>query len=69
MARLLGFGVKRPRTSRPVRLMFVKDAAALAMQFHAWAAIPQLRRIVVSHGDIIHQAPRETLIEAAADFE
>ena len=25
MARLLGFGVKRPRTSRPVRLMFVKD--------------------------------------------
>ena len=69
MARLLGFGVKRPRTSRPVRLMFVKDPAALARQFRAWAAIPQLRRIIVSHGDIIDQAPREALIQAAADFE
>ena len=69
MARLLGFGVKRPRTSRPVRLMFVKDPTALAKQFRAWAAMPQLRRIIVSHGDIIDQAPREALIQAAVDFE
>jgi hypothetical protein len=69
LARLLGFGVNRPRTSRPVRLMFVKDPNALANQFRAWAAIPQLRRIIVSHGDIIDGAPREALIKAAADFE
>ena len=49
--------------------MFVKDPAALARQFRAWAAIPQLRRIIVSHGDIIDQAPREALVQAAADFE
>jgi hypothetical protein len=69
MARLLRFGVKRPRTSRPVRLVFVKDPATLARQFRAWAAIPQLRRIIVSHGDTIDQAPREALIQVAADFE
>lgn len=68
MARLLGFGIKRPRTSRPVRRMFVKDPAALARQFRAWAALPDLRRIIVSHGDVIADAPREALTRAAADF-
>lgn len=68
MARLLGFGVTRPRTSRPVRWMFVKDAAALARQFRVWAAIPDLRRVVVSHGDIIDRAPGDALARAAADF-
>jgi hypothetical protein len=69
MARLLGFGVKRPRTSRPVRRMFVSDPAKLAEQFRGWAATPDLRRIIVSHGDVIDQAPGEALKRAAADFE
>ena len=69
MARLLGFGVKRPRTSRLVRRMFVSDPASLAKQFRAWAAIADLRRIIVSHGEIIDHAPGDALIEAAADFE
>jgi hypothetical protein len=68
MARLLGFGVKRPRTSRPVRRMFVKEPAMLAEQFRAWSAIADLRRILVSHGDLIDRAPGEVLKQAAADF-
>lgn len=68
MARLLGFGVKRPRTSRPVRHMFVKEPAMLAEQFRAWGAIADLRRIVVSHGDLIDRAPGDALNKAAADF-
>lgn len=68
MARLLGFGVKRPRTSRPVRRMFLSDPTKLAAQFHAWAALPDLRRIIVSHGEVIDQAPAEALKRAAADF-
>jgi hypothetical protein len=68
MASLLGFGLKRPRTSRPVRLMYVGDPAALAKQFRSWAALPDLRRIIVSHGDVIDRAPREALTRAAADF-
>ena len=68
MARLLGFGVKRPRTSRPVRRMFVKDPAVLAKQFKAWAAIRDLRRVIVSHVDVIGRAPDKALNRAATDF-
>lgn len=68
MARLLGFGVKRPRMSRPVRRMFVKDEAAVRAQFEAWASIPDLRRIIVSHGDIIGIDPAGALRRAAADL-
>jgi hypothetical protein len=69
MARLLGFGVKRPRTSWPVRRMFVSDPAVIAQQFRKWAAIPKLRRVIVSHGDIIDHAPQVALSRAADDFE
>ncbi|WP_139198148.1 hypothetical protein [Sphingomonas gellani] len=68
MARLFGFGVTRPQISRPVRRMLVKDPAALASQFRAWAAIPDLHRILVSHGDVIDQSPKETLDRVAADL-
>jgi hypothetical protein len=68
MARLLGFGVTRPRTSWPVRRMFVKDPAAVAAQFRTWAALPNLKRIIVSHGDVIEEAPAAALTCAAADF-
>jgi hypothetical protein len=69
MARVLGFGVKRPRTSRPVRRMFVARPDVLAKQFRQWAELPDLRRIVVSHGDVIRVAPREALLQAASDFD
>jgi hypothetical protein len=69
MARLLGFGVDRPRTARPVRRMFVSDPAKLAAQFRQWAALRGLQRIIVSHGDVIEGAAGATLERAAADFE
>jgi len=53
MARLFGFGVKGPRMAREVKWLFVKDKAALAAQLRQWAAIPNLRRIIPSHGEII----------------
>ncbi len=68
MARLFGFGVKRPRTSRLVRRMYVADGDAVARQFRAWAGIEDLRRVIVSHVDIISDAPAEALRRAAADF-
>ena len=68
MARLLGFGVKRPRTPRPVRRMWVDDPIAVARQFERWATLPGLRRIIVSHGDVIDVAPSQALLRAAADY-
>lgn len=68
MARLFGFGVNGPRTSTLVRLLYLKDKAALARQFRGWAALADLQRIIVSHGDVIDQAPQEALVGAAADL-
>ncbi len=68
MARLLGFGVDRPRTARPVRRLYVSDPVKLGEQFGEWARIPDLRRVIVSHGDVIDVAPRAALELVAADY-
>jgi len=69
MARLFGFGVHGPRMAREVRWLFVKDKAALAAQLREWAEIADLRRIIVSHGDIIESAPGEVLRAVAASLD
>jgi hypothetical protein len=66
MARVLGFGVSHPRMPRIGKWVFVKDGKALAMAFREWANEPALQRIVVSHGDVIIEEPREVLERAAA---
>jgi hypothetical protein len=49
--------------------MFVKDRAALRNAFREWAADPDLRQIIVSHGDVIDQDPAQVLIDAAAKLK
>jgi hypothetical protein len=68
MVRLFGFGVHRPQTPRVVRRMIVKDKSALAGAFRRWAELPGLARVVVSHGDVIGQSPREVLSRAAREL-
>jgi hypothetical protein len=53
IARLAGFGVKRPRIPRVVKRIMVEDKKELAGQLREWSEIPELRRIVPSHGEII----------------
>jgi hypothetical protein len=65
MARLLGFGTKHPRVSRTARSMLVKNPGALASKFQSWAEEPNLRRIIVSHGDVITDAAPQALGHAA----
>jgi len=69
MARLFGFGVKGPRMAREVRWLFVANKRALARQLRDWAAIPDLRRIIVSHGEIIETSPAEVLRSVAASLD
>ena len=64
MARLFGFGVRRPQMAREVKWLFVKDKRALAAQLREWAAIPDLKRIIPSHGEIIND-PAATLQRVA----
>ena len=65
MGRLFGFGVNRPQLPWVVKRNAVDDPAALAAQFRAWAADPGLRRIIVSHGDVIEEGAAGVLREVA----
>ncbi len=55
IARLAGFGVKRPQVPRVVKRVMVEDKRKLAKQLRQWSEIPGLRRIIPSHGDMIEQ--------------
>ncbi|MBV9881621.1 MAG: hypothetical protein JO276_01275 [Sphingomonadaceae bacterium] len=69
MGRLMGFGLSEPQVPRTSRHMFVDDPEALAGQFRAWAAEPALARVIVSHGDVIEEKPREVLLALAASLD
>jgi hypothetical protein len=47
--------------AREIKWLLVKDKAALAAQLRAWADIDDLRRLIVSHGEIIDGAPDRRL--------
>ena len=55
IARLFGFGVKRPQVPGVVKRVMVEDKNKLAAQLHEWSEIPELCRIIPSHGDIIER--------------
>lgn len=68
MARLFGFGVSRPSVPRTVR-RHIKEPAALAAQLREWAQTPNLKRVIVSHGDPITDEPAQTLERLASELE
>ena len=61
MLRVMGFAGDAPHVPVPVRLAMIKDKAALAAQLRDWAALPALKRILVSHGSTIEQDPAGAL--------
>ena len=69
MGRLMGFGVSEPQVPRLIKHKVVYDAEALARQFRAWAEEPELARVIVSHGDVIEENPRQVLLALAAKLE
>jgi hypothetical protein len=69
MARLFGFGLKRPQVPREVKWLFLKDKGALASQLREWAVEPDLCRIIVSHGDIIETNPVGVLFAVASSLD
>lgn len=63
--RMMDYAGDEPKIPRPVRWGLIEDQVALRIQFLKWAAIPDLRRIVVSHGEPIEDEPAETLRDLA----
>jgi len=65
---LMGFAGDTPHVPMTIRLMLIANKKALASQLLRWAGIPTLRRIIVSHGDIIAGNPRGVLRELAVEL-
>jgi hypothetical protein len=68
MSRMMGFGVDEPRVPRPARFQ-IKSPKALAQQLREWAALPNLRCIIVSHGDPITDDPAGALLRIAVGLD
>jgi hypothetical protein len=64
--RLVDFTGDEPKIPTFVALKSIKDKAALKSQLEEWQGLENLRRIVVSHGEIIDAAPLEVLRRLAA---
>jgi hypothetical protein len=60
----LGFGPGHPSVPKLVRFKLVADQAELRDQLRAWAYLPGLERLLVSHGAPI-EPPQQTLLALA----
>jgi len=63
--RMLGLTGQQPKIPGLVELRAIKDKVALQMQLEAWAHMPDLKRIIVSHGNIITRNPAQVLLRLA----
>jgi hypothetical protein len=63
--RMMKFAGDEPQIPRPVEWTMIKDRPALRRQFLQWAALPTLKRILVSHGEPIEDDPAEALRDFA----
>jgi hypothetical protein len=61
LLRVMKFAGDEPHIPAPVKAKIVDSKVELREQLLAWGALPQLRRIIVSHGDIIESDPRGVL--------
>lgn len=66
--RLAGFTGSDPKIPALVAMKSIKDRPALKAQLEAWALLPGLARIIVSHGDVITKDPAGVLRELASSL-
>jgi hypothetical protein len=69
LLKLMGFAGDEPHIPGPVKMGMGKSKADLAAQLRAWAALPGLKRIIVSHGETIEDDPCGALTALADTLE
>lgn len=69
LLRKMGFVGDEPQIPGPIKTSLISDKAALEHQLRLWATAPSLRRIVVSHGDVIDENPKDVLLSLAATLD
>ncbi|HWE31525.1 MAG TPA: hypothetical protein VHB97_26170 [Polyangia bacterium] len=65
MFRMMGFTGDKPKVAPATKLLLVKNKPGLKTLLQQLAATPDLKRVIVSHGDPIADAPAEALRHAA----
>jgi hypothetical protein len=68
LLRALGFTGAEPKIPAIIELGAVKSKAELRSQLEAWSRLPNLHRIIVSHGDIVTRDPSGVLQHLAQDL-
>jgi hypothetical protein len=63
-----GFASDAPSVPLPPRLILVKDKPGLKTLLQQLAATPSLKRVIVSHGDMLESGAAEGLRQAVASF-
>jgi hypothetical protein len=66
--KLAGFTSNTPNVPLPPRLLLVKDKPGLKTLLQQLAATPSLKRVIVSHGDMLESGAAEGLRQAVASF-
>ena len=69
LLRLMGLAGETAQIPKRVELLMVKDTDDLRAQLLQWAGDETLRRVIVSHGDVIEREPRQALRELAAKLK
>lgn len=64
----LGMTGDEPHIPPIIKHRQIDDEPALRAQLEAWSELPELKRVVVSHGDIIADEPGETLKRIAHEL-
>ncbi len=58
---LLGLTAEHPQIAKVVRLRKINDPSAVRAQLETWSQLSDLKRIIVSHGDVIERDPPAVL--------
>ena len=67
--RLMGFAGDEPHIPLPIRRALIESRGQVRDQLLTWAALPSLRRILVSHGEPIEDDPRGALRRLAQSMQ
>jgi hypothetical protein len=65
----LGMTGDAPHIPAIIKIKDIADGPALAAQLEAWSHLPNLERIIVSHGDVIENDAPEVLHQIARDMD
>lgn len=64
----IGMTGDEPHVPPVVAMRQIKDKDALRAQLEHWSHLPNLRRVIISHGDIIEKDPAQVLGRIAEDL-